>query len=53
MPVVKAKEGLEGHWWLTSEGMPKGAKALRNLDFQPFLVSNFAFLEGMKALIEV
>lgn len=53
MPVVKAKEGLEGHWWLTSEGMPTGGKALKILDFQPFLVSNVAFVEGMKVVIEV
>lgn len=53
MPAVKAKEDLEGHWWLTSERVQKGGKALRILYFQPFLISNDAYLEKVKAVVEV
>lgn len=47
MPVVKAKEDLQCHWWLTSERILEGGKAPRILNFHPILISNDTFLGRM------
>ena len=47
MPVVKAKEDLQCHGWLTSKRILKGGKAPRILNFHPTLISNDKFLGEM------